>query len=505
MLFPTFEFFIFFVITFLLYWYIFTKKKDRKVLLIIANFVFYSFYSLKFAVLMFIIAGLNFFFGITLQKVKNYTPKKIIFVFATVFNILYLLYFKEAYHLIDRINTLFPNFFTEKTYLSLISITAFVPLGVSYYIFKCCSYIFDVYCGKLNVRNSPLDVLLYVTFFPQVFSGPIENATSFFNQFETALTLDQASYKFLDFDRASLLIMLGLIKKTIVVSFLSLLITKPVFANPMNYNTAELLFAAVSYSVVIYADFSGYSDIANGIVLLLGFKATTNFDRPYTSKSITEFWRRWHISFSNWLRNYVYFSFGGSRFGLVKTIFALYLTMLIGGLWHGFKWTFVIWASLHGILLAIERILIVKKNNKYKNSYFLNSNYPKINETNLQKVNISKPKKNKITNTLKIIFTFAFVTFSWLFFQAESLSEVLLYFKSFINLKRPFKVINFFCVILIISTIGLQFIPKHFTEKAFNVYCKIPFLFKIFILVIGFLTMKLFTTSGVLEFIYFQF
>lgn len=543
MLFPTFEFLVFFAIVFLLYWYFFTRAKDRKILLVLASFVFYSFSSFGFAILMFAFAIMNWGFALIFVKLKNYRPRKIFLIVATSVNILYLLYFKEAYSLIGFVNRIFPKLFSEEIFLHLLSMTAIIPLGVSYYVFKACSYLFDVFEGKLKPQSSPLDVLLYLSFFPQIFSGPIVNATYFFENLKSALEADKDAYEFIPFDRASLLIVLGLIKKIIVASFLSILITKPIFANPMNFNTLVLLFAAIAYSVVIYADFSAYSDMSIGIASLLGFKTPANFDRPYTSKSITEFWRRWHISFSGWLRDYVYFAFGGSRFGTFRTIIALVGTMLIGGLWHNVRWTFFIWGFLHGSVLAVERLLQLK--NEKMNSELSEKVAPfseekfsalsgqyvygelktnnienEINSTeNINDVNNNTKAKNEKTKKIvekflssfswKEIFssvaTFLFVTFSWIFFRAESLDEVWLFFASLKNFNLPLTMLNPFCVFLVFASIGFQFIPKHTTEKAFSVYCKAPFFVKAVFLAFVFLCIQLFATSGVSEFIYFRF
>lgn len=481
---------------------------------------------------MLVLTLVNWLFGLKLKNLKEYQPRKKFMILATAVNILYLLYFKEAYFLLDWINNVFPSFFSENTFLKLLSITAVAPLGVSYYVFKCCSYIFDVYMGKIQPCSSPIDVILYVTFFPQVFSGPIVNATDFFESLDVSLTRDHKSYSFLEFDKASLLIMLGIFKKSIIATILSLLIVAPVFALPMNYNTIELLFAAFAYSIVIYADFSGYSDIAIGVALLLGFNTKPNFNHPYTATNITDFWRRWHISFSSWLRDYVYFSFGGSRFGSLRTMAALFFTMVIAGLWHGFKFTFIIWGALHGATLCLERFFILKNNEKevpqveflFKDkiqdtaqNLKLNFNFlhkglkPSSENTNSKNSDLSNTAKKKILYSkyrkifLNVALTFLFVTFSWLFFRAENLSEVGLYFTSLKNFTIPFKVLNPFCFVLFMLGLGLQFIPENFCKKGFVFYSKIPLVFKALVLALTFVAMQLITTSGIPEFIYFKF
>ncbi len=532
MLFPTFEFFIFFVIIFFLYWYVFTRADDRKILLIAASIVFYAFFSFRFTLIMIALAAVNWGVGLALKTLKNHRPRKAVLVAATALNILYLLYFKEAYTLLGFLNRSFPQLFGEDTFLKLLAVTSVVPLGVSYYVFKCCSYIFDVYLGKISARDSFVDVVLYVIFFPQIFSGPIVHAAYFFEHLQSALEADKNDYYCIPFDRASLLILLGLAKKTIVATVLSILVTNPIFSAPMTYNTLELLFAGVTYSVVIYADFSGYSDMAIGIGMLLGFKTPANFNRPYTAQNVTDFWKRWHISFSSWLRDYVYFAFGGSRFGSARTLFSLFATMLIAGFWHGAKSTFLLWGALQGAALCVERFFTLKKVPESsddgaaspecfiaktvsegegqplaENAESANSGLTPLLENaedghHRSEMRLPQSAKTKICRT---ILTFSFVTFSWIFFRAENLHEAFLYFASLRNVTLPFKVINPLSILLVAAGIGFQFIPHVTCEKAFFVYAKIPLVLKALLLAVAFLALQLLTASGIPDFIYFKF
>lgn len=511
MLFPTAEFFVFFTVVFLLYWYVFTKAADRKILLVVASFVFYSFFSFGFAVLMIALTAINCGFGLALTKIKNFKPRKAVLIAATAFNILYLLYFKEAYSLLSFLNNSFPQLFSEETFLKLLSATAIVPLGVSYYVFKCCSYLFDVYLGKIPAHKSFINLTLYITFFPQIFSGPIVHAAYFFEHLQQALEADKNAYDCILFDRAASLILLGLIKKMIVATVLSILVTTPVFSAPMTFNTLELLFAAVAYSVVIYADFSGYSDMAIGIALLLGFETPANFNRPYTAKSVTDFWKRWHISFSSWLRDYVYFAFGGSRFGIARTMLALFFTMLIAGVWHGAKFTFLIWGAFQGLALCIERLFAKTYAEGEGQTLVQNLEVANIEEASLLEKAKTRHQKEGLKprhsakKYLHTAGTFLFITFSWIFFRSENLAEAGLYFASLRNLTLPFQVVSPLCVLLVVAGIGFQFIPESISEKLFGIYAKFPLALKAVIFACAFVAMNLFTTSGIPEFIYFRF
>ena len=259
---------------------------------------------------------------------------------------------------------------------------------------------------------------------------------------------------------------------------LSILVTTPVFSAPMTFNTLELLFAAVAYSVVIYADFSGYSDMAIGIALLLGFETPANFNRPYTAKSVTDFWKRWHISFSSWLRDYVYFAFGGSRFGIVRTMLALFFTMLIAGVWHGAKFTFLIWGAFQGLALCIERLFAKTYAEGEGQTLAQNLEVANIEEASLLEKAKTRHQKEGLKprhsakKYLHTAGTFLFITFSWIFFRSENLTEAGLYFASLRNLTLPFQVVSPLCVASRCRYRFSVYTRKYF-RKAFRHLCKI--------------------------------
>lgn len=326
MFFPTISFAVFFLSVFFLYWYIFRQEKERKILLTAASYFFYAMWDWRFCILLFVFTLINYFYGFLLDKEKNYAPRKAIVIIICIIDILYLGFFKYLYTLLSYLNQFFPDMFVNSTLLTLRSWSLLVPVGISYYTFQCMSYVFDIYLCKIRHVKSFWDFLLYVSFFPQLSSGPIVQAEYFFKDLPRALNCDnEKGAKPIAFDRAIVFLISGLYKKMIISNFLTILVTDKIFANPSFYNTWELIFGLLCYTIIIYADFSGYSDMAIGIGILLGFNTPANFNRPYVSKSITEFWRRWHISFSSWLRDYLYFGLGGSRFGLARALFALFL------------------------------------------------------------------------------------------------------------------------------------------------------------------------------------
>ncbi|AGT44511.1 MBOAT family O-acyltransferase [Treponema pedis] len=495
MFFPTFQFAVFFLITFFLYWYIFRQERQRKILLVFASYIFYSFWDWRFCILLFSVTAINYFYGFLLEKEKNYNPRKFIFIIITVLNILYLCFFKYLYGILEVFNKYFPDMYGASPFLTQIKIySCLLPVGISYYTFRCMSYIFDIYLCKIRHTKSFWDILLYVSFFPQISLGPIVQAEYFLKNLPKALNCDEEKKaKPIELDRAVLLFLSGLYKKIIIANFLTVLVTDKIFANPQFYNTAELIFGILCTAIIIYADFSGYSDMAVSVGLFFGFNTPDNFNRPYLSKSVTEFWRRWHISFSSWLRDYLYFALGGSRFGLPRTLFALFFTMVIAGLWHGGKLTFIIWGCLQGLMLVIERLFdTIKKNGEIEKDF---NTIPIENMGN----------KNKFVNAVKIFFVFVFINISWLIFFSGSLSEFNLYLNSLKNFFKPFQIINPFILTVFFAGLTMQLPSKNLRKKVFEIYIRVPLVFKaVFSAAVIALIFTL-STSGVPQFIYFGF
>ena len=490
MFFPTISFALFFLSVFFLYWYIFRQEKERKILLTAASYFFYAMWDWRFCILLFVFTLINYFYGFLLDKEKDYAPRKAILVIICIIDILYLGFFKYLYNLLSYLNQFFPDMFVNSTLLTLRSWSLLVPVGVSYYTFRCMSYVFDIYLCKIRHVKSFWDFLLYVSFFPQLSSGPIVQAEYFLKDLPRALNCDnEKGAKPIAFDRAIVFLISGLYKKMIISNFLTILVTDKIFANPSFYNTWELIFGVISYTIIIYADFSGYSDMAIGIGILLGFNTPANFNRPYISKSVTEFWRRWHISFSSWLRDYLYFGLGGSRFGLARALFALFFTMLIAGLWHGASWTFLIWGAMQGAMLCIERIFLEIKERKAIGEEILDE----------------EKNEKKSFDFLRIIPVFIFVNISWLVFFSSSLSELSLYLKSLGNVFQPFQIISPFILLIFFAGLFLQLPSESLRKKAFTIYSRLPMIVKVVTTVSFLAALYAVSTSGIPPFIYFAF
>lgn len=314
-----------------------------------------------------------------IYKTQEKNFKKIWLVISLVLNLGMLAYFKYTNFFIETIN----NFSSG----NIGFIDVFLPIGISFYTFENLSYTLDVYRGEFKPIDKFLEYLFFLSFFPKLVAGPIVRAADFIPQISKEPVLNNKLV-----NRGLFLIVGGLFKKVVVSDYISINFVDRVFDNPLLYTSAENLLAVYGYTLQIYCDFSGYSDMAIGIALWLGFSIPDNFNAPYQSVTITEFWRRWHISLSSWLKDYLYISLGGNRKGKFRQYLNLFITMLLGGLWHGASWKFVWWGALHGISLAIDKA-ISGVFNFYKNSF---------------------------TKIIGWFITFHLVAFCWIYFRASS-------------------------------------------------------------------------------------
>jgi D-alanyl-lipoteichoic acid acyltransferase DltB (MBOAT superfamily) len=414
-------------------------------------------------------------FDFTLAKLIYSTrdpwQKKLFISLTLLVNLGLLGYFKYT-------NFLFESFsFVAGTEFHNLDI--FLPVGVSFFTFQSLSYTIDVYRGQLKPVNNIIDYAFFVSFFPQLVAGPIVRASEFLPQIQKPPVVTNEM-----FGRAVFLIGCGLFKKAVISDYISVNFVDRVFDAPALYSGVENIFAIYGYALQIYCDFSGYSDMAIGIALLLGFHFPMNFDSPYKSKTITEFWRRWHISLSTWLRDYLYISLGGNKKGKARTYFNLILTMLLGGLWHGASWRFIIWGGLHGAALAFHRAikLDASEMNASSNSY-------------------------KLFSTL---LTFHFVCFCWIFFRASSLEIAgQMLHQILLNLQPQifFQFISAYSSVIILMCVGyvLHFVPREIEIKFQERIIDMPIVAKAAWMVIIILIVIQTKSSEIQPFIYFQF
>ncbi len=450
--------------------YTWLRDTHRPKLIFVTLFSLYFYYKSSggYFVLLLFATVIDFTLAKLIYNSETEWKKKFYIVLTLIVNLGLLGYFK------------YTNFLYE-TYCSVSGkefqpLDIFLPVGVSFFTFQSLSYTIDVYRGNLKPVAHILDYAFFVSFFPQLVAGPIVRAVHFLPQVyqPTVVTKEM-------FGRGVFLIACGLFKKAVISDYISTNFIDRVFDAPTLYTGLENLFAVYGYAIQIYCDFSGYSDMAIGIALLLGFHFDKNFDSPYQSKNITEFWRRWHISLSTWLRDYLYISLGGNRKGKLRTYFNLFITMLLGGLWHGASWRFVIWGALHGMALAIHKLV----------SPLLNF-------------------QSRGWNFVSLLFTFHFVCFCWIFFRASDLTmvgQVLTQIFSHFNGQIFFDFIAGYKAVMFLIVLGyiLHFIPNTIQERVEENVINMSLLAKAVCVVVVIVLVIQTKSAGVQPFIYFQF
>ena len=349
LLFNSFAFAVFFVCVFSAYWVVRRRENTRVLLLLGSSYFFYGWWSWKFLGLIVFSTVLDYFVGLRLARTTSPRGRRFLITLSLTGNLGVLAFFKYF------------GFFTKEAVRMLgwlgldahpVTLEILLPVGISFYTFQTLSYTLDIYRGSLEPERNPLRFALFVAFFPQLVAGPIVRASHFLPQIPKRPVLTRAA-----FDAGLALIFWGLFKKVVIADYLGRELVDPFWDNPAMYGGLSSLVGVWGYALQIYGDFSGYSDIAIGAAMLLGFDLGLNFDTPYRALSFRDFWRRWHISLSTWLRDYLYIPLGGNRGGPHRVYANLMITMLLGGLWHGASWMFVLWGAFHGALLAIDRML----------------------------------------------------------------------------------------------------------------------------------------------------
>jgi alginate O-acetyltransferase complex protein AlgI len=396
MLFNSFIFFIFLAIVLPVYYLV--SKKYRNYILLFSSYVFYGYWDYRFTALLAISTIVDFFVGKQLFNTNNEKLRKKYLLLSVFVNLSILGFFKYFGFFVESFSPIAAIFGGNLDYLHL---NIILPVGISFYTFQTMSYTIDIYRKKLKPTNNFIDFAVFVSFFPQLVAGPIERAKNLLPQIAL-----KPYPKREQIEKGIVLIVTGLFKKVMIGDTTGRIVDH-VFGQPELYKSPELLAALVLFSIQIYADFSGYSSIARGTAKLLGIELMKNFEQPYLSSNITEFWRRWHISLSSWLKDYLYISLGGNRKGKNRIYINLMVTMLLGGLWHGASWNFVIWGALHGIYLTIHKMIL--RGDKPQVNYSYNGLY-----------GFGK-------YMIKGFVTFSLVLFAWLFFRATD-SETIITF-----------------------------------------------------------------------------
>jgi D-alanyl-lipoteichoic acid acyltransferase DltB (MBOAT superfamily) len=340
MLFPTVDFAIFLCLVFLGHWLLNPRPLEWKLFMIGASYVFYAWWDWRFVALLAGVSAVAQAGGLAVSRQTDERRRRTAMALAVAATLAPLAYFKYyGFFALNATNALA----RLGIHAGLPLIQVVLPVGVSFFSFMAVAYVVDIYRGETKPVGW-IDAFAYLSFFPHLVAGPIVRPNELIPQLDV-----RRDPRHVDVAGASWLILGGLFKKVVISSFLASAIVDPVFGDAARHSAFEVLFAIYGYAVVIYADFSGYTDIAIGVAKLLGFQFPQNFDRPYSARSLQDFWRRWHMTFSRWLRDYLYIPLGGSRKGERRTYANILITMVLGGLWHGAAWTFVFWGAFHGV------------------------------------------------------------------------------------------------------------------------------------------------------------
>jgi D-alanyl-lipoteichoic acid acyltransferase DltB (MBOAT superfamily) len=415
MLFPTIEFALFFALVFPITWALNEFNTAKKWFLVAASYFFYAFWNVGYTLILFASSVFNFLLALALDRLPDGGTRRALFWLGVAGNLGLLGYFK------------YYNFFVAQTMnlmmslglpLNLAFIEVALPIAISFLTFHALSYIIDVYHRKLKATRSLVDILLYISFFPHLIAGPIVRAKAFLEQ-----TVRVSSPYDVRLGLAVFLIVGGLFKKVIVANYLSTDFVDGVFRSPGDFSRLDLLFGMYAYAIQIYCDFSAYTDIAIGVANLLGYRFPENFNQPYRAASVQEFWRRWHMTLSSWLRDYLYIPLGGSRGGRLATCRNILITMGLGGLWHGASLNFVFWGLLHGSALVVERM-------------FGWSGPPESTGAVPKTATDSTPRLRgegagfgqRARAALAWFVTFHFICLTWVFFRSPSLEATQTYF-----------------------------------------------------------------------------
>ena len=463
-------FFLFLFLGFMaVYSLVYKHNTLKNIYLTLFSIFFYYKSSGLYFILLIITAVVDYNLAKQIARTEIKQRRTLFLVLSLIVNIGMLIYFKYT--------NFFLGMFYDVVNKPFDPLNIFLPVGISFFTFQSLSYTIDIYRRNIEPVKNISEFAFFVTFFPQMVAGPIVRASVFLPQVRKTPHVSRA-----DFGKAIFLICIGLFKKAVISDYISLNFVDRIFDNPGLYTGLENLFGVYGYALQIYCDFSGYTDMAIGIALLLGYKLPVNFNSPYQSGSITEFWRRWHISLSSWLRDYLYISLGGNRKGKIRTYINLMITMLLGGLWHGAALRFVIWGALHGIGLAFEK--------------FINS--------------IVSIPATKLTRILRVLITFHFVCFTWIYFRADNMTVVRAMLIQIATDFHPEIFLDFlkgYPYVLMLMVLGyiLHFIPSDIENHEQQLVIRSPFVLKVVYLVVIVFIVAQIKSSEIQPFIYFQF
>jgi D-alanyl-lipoteichoic acid acyltransferase DltB (MBOAT superfamily) len=442
LIFPTVQFALFFAVVLPVSWSLMPRQRLWRPFILAASYYFYAAADWHYVLLLAGSTVVNQLAATVITRQATAKVRKAALITAVTLDLGALGLFKYLDFFSDSISSALG--------LSLGLLHLVLPVGVSFYTFQAISYVVDVHRGRTRLAR-PMDYAIYASFFPHLVAGPIVRASEFVPQLSGPRDAERIPAA-----RAFGLIVGGLVKKMVVADMIGTKVVEPVFGTPLAHNGTETLMAVYGYAVQIYCDFSAYTDMAIGLALLLGFRFPDNFDRPYTARSLQDFWRRWHMTLSRWLRDYLYIPLGGNRGGSLKTYRNLMLTMLLGGLWHGAAWTFVVWGGIHGVGLAVERA------------------WPFIANAMRFPAEVPARFPQPVKSAAARIVTFHVVCLAWVFFRAPDLGT------AFAVLGRLFAggpstgIVTPEIVLLIAAALAVQWLPRGTGARLRTAFVALP-------------------------------
>jgi D-alanyl-lipoteichoic acid acyltransferase DltB (MBOAT superfamily) len=475
MLFPTTDFAIFFLIAFSIAWVLSPFPAPWKLSLLGLSYFFYGWWDPGFVLLIIAETAIAHVGARLVHRTQDPGRRKAILIGTIVVLLGILGYFKYAGFLTVNVDNL-TRAIGLGNLLPLIQPT--LPVAISFFTFMAISYVIDVYHRQLEPAT-PLDLAVYLAFFPHLVAGPIVRGGELLPQIRT-----RRDAKHIDYSRAGQLILRGMFKKVVVSSYLATHIVDPVFTSPKSHSALDAIFATWGYAAQIYCDFSGYTDIAIGLALLLGIRFPVNFDQPYRALNLQDFWRRWHITLSRWLRDYLYIPLGGNRGSESFVARNIMLTMILGGLWHGANWTFLIWGALHGAGQVVGH----------------------LRRTRRKAAGIIEPEPTRWQHAWQVFWTFQFVCLAWIFFRATSVHNAFdVIGQAFTGWGTASTLISPLLIVTIASVIAIQQLPPRLGDRLAAEISNTRLWIQVGIGALVLLAITTLGPTGVAPFIYYRF
>ncbi len=475
MLFPTIDFAIFFAIAFTVNWLLNPYAGWWKLSMLGLSYVFYGWVGWNYCLLLLLTTSVTYVGGVWVNASRTERARRLA-MGVSVGALLAILGWFKYYGFVSVNLDNVTHALDMGRAIPLLQVG--LPIAISFFTFMAISYVVDVYRRQLEPAK-PLDVAVYISFFPHLLAGPIVRGGELLPQIRRRRDPNS-----IDYSRAFWLILAGLFKKVVISSYVSSAIVTPVFTSPTQHSAPEAIFAAWGYAVQIYCDFSGYTDIAIGLAMLLGFRFPQNFDAPYTARNLQDFWRRWHMTLSRWLRDYLYIPLGGSANGQAQTIRNIMITMVLGGLWHGAAWTFVVWGALQGV----------------------GQSFGHVRRKSRERRGLPGVAEGPVRDWVQRFLTFQYVSLGWVFFNASGMSQAFAIIgRLFTGWGEASPLITPLLVITVLGTLASQFVPPLRVDRLQAAFSRQKVVVQVGLLGFALLGITTFGPVGVAPFIYYRF